>query len=54
MKIQLRNDLSIFKETKTSFEEALFAKIFKAGKRFKVITIYNKPRNNKAFCRAAR
>ena len=31
--IQLRNDLSIIKETETSFEEALFAEISKAGKK---------------------
>ena len=47
--IQERNDLSIIKETETSFEEALFAEISKAGKRFKVLTIYNKPCNKKKF-----
>ena len=45
--IQVRKDLSIIKETETSFEEALFAEISKAGNRFKVLTVYNKPRNNK-------
>ena len=53
--IQVRNDLSKIIDIETSFEEALFADISKAGKRFKVLTIYNKPRNNKKpFCRAAR
>ena len=45
--IQVRNELSIINETETSVEEALFAEISKAGKRFKVLTIFNKPRNNK-------
>ena len=44
---QVRNELSIIKENGTSFEEALFVEISVAGKRFKVLTIYNKPRNNK-------
>ena len=40
-------ELSIINETETSVEEALFAETSKAGKRFKVLTIFNKPRNNK-------
>ena len=44
---QVRNELSIIRENGTSFEEALFVEISVAGKGFKVLTIYNKPRNNK-------
>lgn len=45
--IQIRSDFSLIEELSHNFEEAVFSLIEKNGMKMKILTVYNKPRNNK-------